>query len=155
MQEVGPALDRLTAGYESDPDKRRDLRQEIHLHLWQSLRNFDQRCSLRTWVFRVAHNVAASYVYRERRTNQPLVAIEDLEPVVLPHDSEREKALSRLYELIFGLKPIDRQIMISYLEDLDAATISEITGLSAANVAMKIHRIKNVLVRRFQEKHHA
>ena len=39
--------------------------------------------------------------------------------------------------------------MISYLEELDLATIAEITGLSRANVGMKIHRIKNILSSRF------
>ena len=39
--------------------------------------------------------------------------------------------------------------MISYLEELETATIAEITGLSAANVGMKIHRIKNILSSRF------
>jgi len=37
------------------------------------------------------------------------------------------------------------------LEETDAATIGEITGLSPGNVAMKIHRIKNILARRFRE----
>ena len=32
-----------------------------------------------------------------------------------------------------------------------AAAIAEITGLSPANVAMKIHRIKNILSGRFRE----
>jgi RNA polymerase sigma-70 factor (ECF subfamily) len=41
--------------------------------------------------------------------------------------------------------------MVSYLEGLDAASIGEITGLSAGNVAMKIHRIKNVLARGFRQ----
>ena len=46
--------------------------------------------------------------------------------------------------------------MISYLEEMDTLSISEITGLSAANVAMKIHRIKNLISRRFlKEQHHA
>ena len=38
--------------------------------------------------------------------------------------------------------------------DMDIASIAEITGLSAANVAMKIHRIKQILARRFREEHH-
>jgi RNA polymerase sigma-70 factor, ECF subfamily len=42
-------------------------------------------------------------------------------------------------------------VIISYLEDMDAVSIGEITGLSPANVAMKIHRIKNILARRFHE----
>ena len=41
--------------------------------------------------------------------------------------------------------------MISYLEDMDMATIAEITGLTPANVGMKIHRIKNILSTRFFE----
>jgi hypothetical protein len=32
----GRALDRLAAGYEADPEKRHDLRQEIHLRLCPS-----------------------------------------------------------------------------------------------------------------------
>ncbi len=41
--------------------------------------------------------------------------------------------------------------MISYLEEMDTASIAEITGLSPANVGMKIHRIKNILSCRFLE----
>ena len=33
----GPALERLARAYERDPDKRRDLLQEIHIALWRSL----------------------------------------------------------------------------------------------------------------------
>jgi len=56
----------------------------------------------------------------------------------------------RLLQLIHRLKPLDREVMLLYLEDLDAATIGEITGISAANVRAKIHRIKNLLAGRFQ-----
>jgi RNA polymerase sigma-70 factor (ECF subfamily) len=51
--------------------------------------------------------------------------------------------------LIQKLDLIDRQVMMAYLEGLDAESIAEITGLSAANVWSKIHRIKTMLVRRF------
>ena len=59
--------------------------------------------------------------------------------------------LDRLSALIQRLKPLDRQVIVSYLEDMDAAAIGEITGLSPASVAMRIHRIKNLLARRFHE----
>jgi len=45
----GTALDRLARAYEPDPDKRRDLLQEIHVALWRSFENFEGRCSLTTW----------------------------------------------------------------------------------------------------------
>lgn len=150
----GPSLDRLARAYEFDPDARRDLLQEIHLQLWRSLASFDQRCSLRTWVYRIAHNVATGHVIRQSRIRNRLVTIEEIES--LPADDHeaatgQNLALERVSKLIQQLKPLDRQIIVSYLEDMDAASIAEITGLSPANIAMKVHRIKNVLKRWFNQ----
>jgi RNA polymerase sigma-70 factor (ECF subfamily) len=154
-QEYGASLERLAAAYESEPDRRRDLSQDIHFQLWRSLRRFDGRCSLRTWVYRVAHNVAASHVMRERRRFFSLVSLEQLEalPAVNsgPSEAEHQINLNRLMDLIQRLKPLDRQIIVSYLEDLDAASIGEITGLSPANVAMRIHRVKKLLAEQFRQ----
>ncbi len=148
------ALDRLARAYEVDPEARRDLLQEIHLELWRSFSSFDQRCSLRTWVYRVAHNVATGHVIRQSRVSKRLVSLEDVEAVsASDHESEINQAqmFEQLSSLIQRLKPLDRQIIVSYLEGLTASSISEITGLSPANVAMKIHRIKNILKRWFAE----
>jgi RNA polymerase sigma-70 factor, ECF subfamily len=154
----GPALDRLARAYELDPEARRDLLQEIHFHLWRSFSSFDQRCSLRTWIYRVAHNVATDHVIRQRRVKDRLVSVEDIETIEeMPgnHRSElaasQTQALERLSMLIQRLKPLDRQIIFSYLEGMAANAISEITGLSPANIAMKIHRIKKILRRWFDE----
>ncbi len=160
VAEFGRMLERLPRGYEADPEKRRDLSQEIHFQLWRSLGSFDGRCSLKTWTLRVAHNTAASYVIRERRNNAKLISFEDIERIpedpALPRDMDWEKALGDLYRLIFQLKPLDRQIIISYIEEMDAASIAEITGLTPANITMKIHRIKKILGRQFrEEKSHA
>jgi RNA polymerase sigma-70 factor (ECF subfamily) len=151
----GSSLDRLARAYEFDAEARRDLLQEIHLHLWRSFAHFDRRCSLRTWVYRVAHNVATGHVIRQSRIRNRLVSIEDIEIVSGIDQSERAagtvEALERLSMLIQRLKPLDRQIIVSYLEGMDASSIGEITGFSPANIAMKVHRIKNVLKRWFGE----
>ncbi len=153
----GPALERLARAYEADLDARRDLVQEILISLWTSLEGFDDRCSLRTWVYRVAHNTAASHVGRRMRLKQhTLVGLEDLAELADRSDGEKAvgqaDTLKKLYELIEQLKPLDRQVMLAYLEGMDAASTAEITGLSARNVATKIFRIKQVLAQRFQER---
>ncbi len=151
----GSALDRLARAYEWDPEARRDLLQDIHLQLWRSFGHFDGRCSLRTWVYRVAHNVATGHVVRQRKIRMPLVRIEEIENMPADDQSERvagqNQALERLSMLIQQLKPLDRQIIILYLEDMDASFTAEVTGLSSSNIAMKIHRIKNILKRWFYE----
>jgi RNA polymerase sigma-70 factor, ECF subfamily len=152
-REYGAALERLAWAYEPDPDRRRDLLQEIHLALWRSFETFDARCSLRTWIYRVAHNVAISRVARRRRTEPVFVTLQDIEaqpgPQTLEKAADRHKALARLLALVQQLELVDRQLMMAYLEDLDAETISQITGLSVANVWTRIHRIKNALIRQF------
>jgi len=149
----GPALERLARAWEADPELRRDLLQEIHIALWRSLEAFDGRCSLRTWVYRVAHNIASSHVTRQMRLkSREFVGLEELPeiPDTAADQSEHRNQLDLLYAMIHQLKPIDRQVMLAYLEGLDAASTAEITGLSARNVATKIHRIKQLLARRFQ-----
>jgi len=149
--EFGAALARLARGYEADPEKRRDLLQEIHLALWRSLEGFSGLCSLRTWVYRVAHNTATSYAIAQRRARpQLLLSLEEVEPLQAPPDSDRQMALTQLMAMIQRLKPLDRQIILSWLDGMDGAEISELTGLSPGNVATKIHRVKNILARDFQ-----
>jgi RNA polymerase sigma-70 factor (ECF subfamily) len=151
--EFGPALERLARVYEADPDQRRDLLQDIHLALWRSFAGFNGQCSLRTWVYRVAHNTGISGRIRKRRAR--LVNLDEVAETPAPGDAEVEagqaQALARLAALIRSLKPPDDQVMLLYLEDLDAAAIGEITGLSARAVATRIHRIKKILAVRFGE----
>lgn len=151
VAEYGPALGRLARGYEADSEKRRDLLQKVHVALWRSLKGFDGRCSLRTWVYRVAHNAAASWVIRQKREKAVTVSLEEMEAIPVSHDADRRIALDRLTQLIQRLKPVDRQVILAWLEGLDAAAISELTGLSGRNVATKVHRIKTLLARSFNE----
>ncbi len=150
----GPALERLARAYEAQPDTRRDLLQDIHLALWRSLETFDARCALRTWVYRVAHNVATSHVIRSNRLrSRQVISLDSLEPIADGNDAEsnanRRFALERLMSLVQRLSPLDRQVILLFLEGVDASSIGEITGLSSGNVATKIHRIKNILVHQF------
>jgi RNA polymerase sigma-70 factor (ECF subfamily) len=153
--EFGPALERLARGYEADPDQRRDLVQEIHVALWRSFETFDGRCSVRTWTYRVAHNVATSHALKRRRLRlDRLVSLEEVAEPPAGDDPEaavgERQVLARLMALIGALKPADRQVMLLYLEDLDAAAIGEVTGLSSGAVAVKVHRLKALLARGFQ-----
>ncbi|MEW6431222.1 MAG: sigma-70 family RNA polymerase sigma factor [Myxococcota bacterium] len=146
----GAALARLASGYEADPDKRRDLLQDIHAALWRSLESFEGRSSLRTWVYRVAHNVGATHLARHGGTRyvelQDAPADVDLEASV-----SRGLLLERLYALIHALPAVDRQLMLLYLEGLDALAIGEVVGLTPTNVATRIHRLKAALAMRARE----
>lgn len=151
----GGALQRLASATEANAERRRDLLQDMHVALWRSFAAFDERCSVRTWVYRVAHNVAASHVDRERRLRAPFVALEEIEHLAsaqnVSTEVEEGEAVARLNAIIRKLGPPDRQIITLYLEGLDAASIAEVTGLSAGAVATRVSRLKTQLARLFQE----
>jgi RNA polymerase sigma-70 factor, ECF subfamily len=155
LARYGPDLARFVTGYERDAPKRQELLQEVHLALWQSLAVFRGQCTLRTWVYRVAHNVGATHIERATRTaERDYVDLEAAE--LLPSDAagiadaDRRIDLVRILALIHRLKSPDREVMLLYLEDMDAASIGEVTGLSARNVATKVHRIKKLLSEQLQ-----
>lgn len=149
-----PALARLARAIERDADRARDLEQDIHLALWRSLAAFDGRCALGTWVYRVAHNAAATHATRGARTAR-LVTLEEAGDLPAADDPETEageaQTLARIRALIAALEPADRSVMLLYLEGLEARVIAEITGLSPTNVAVKVHRIKAMLTRHFAQ----
>lgn len=154
LARFGPDLARFVGGYERQEARRQELLQEVHLSLWQSLATFQGQCSLRTWAYRVAHNVGATHVHRETRSAERHYL--DLDEVSeLPGEdtaisgAQARLDIARILSLIHRLGPPDREVMLLYLEDMDAASIGDITGLSARNVATKVHRIKKLLAARF------
>jgi RNA polymerase sigma-70 factor, ECF subfamily len=153
--EYGAALARLARGYEADADKQRDLLQEIHLALWRSFEGFDGLCSLRTWVYRVAHNAATSHVIRQRRARPDvLVSLDEVEALLIEPETDRRVALNQLTELVRRLKPLDRQVILAWLDGMDAGEIGELTGLKPGAVATRVHRIKSILARDVQGARH-
>lgn len=150
--EYGTALARLARVYEPDVDRRRDLLQDIHLELWRSFAGYEGQCSLRTWVYRVAHNVGISRRIRKRRLQ--LISLDEVDDISSEDNTAQQVDaaydVARLYALIRRLVPPDDQVMLLYLEDMDAAAIGDITGLSTSAVATRIHRIKAILARRFR-----
>ena len=150
VKEFGEAISRLAYAYERDPDKRKDLVQDIHFAIWRSFKTFDGRSSIRTWVYRVAHNTGASHILKNKRISQNnFLNIEDMDQIPDETDYvdtfERLDQLDQLMSLIQRLSPIDRQIITLYLEGLDGAEIGEVSGLKPSAVATKIHRIKRKL----------
>ena len=155
VAEYSAPLARLSRAHEADLSLQQDLQQEIHLAIWRSLPAFAGRCSLRTWVYRVAHNVAATHLLRQKRSR--LESLSSIDELVLEATApeaaatiDEQRTLERLTGLIRRLKPVDRQIIVLHLEGLAADEIAEVAGLSVSNVHTKLHRIRELLAKRIQ-----
>lgn len=150
-----PALRRLVSAYVVNPADREDLLQEIAAGIWKSLPGFRAEASERTWIYRIAHNIAirCSSQARARSAREP-----GLESSIDHPSGERsaEDALllgekqRALMDAIRELPAADRQIVTLHLEGLSAAEIEEVTGVSAGAIATRLTRIRQKLTERVQ-----
>ena len=67
LEEHTPALHRLCHSYCEARAEAEDLFQEIALAIWTALARFRGESSDRTWLYRIAHNVALTFATKRRK----------------------------------------------------------------------------------------
>ncbi len=79
-----------------------DVTQEVFIKAYRNMARFDGRCSLRTWLFRIAHNLCIDRARRAKRAPVE-TSIEprhiDDEPLEFPDDRWDPERLAMLVEL--------------------------------------------------------
>lgn len=144
-----PRIYRLCMGYVNDVDWAKDIAQESFVSVWKNLSKFRGDSSIGTWIFRIASNHCLRQIERENRMPKSDLPI-DFENV-RTHSEDKEEKTILLYRFISELPEIDRIIISLELEELAQAEIAKITGLSKANIRVKIHRIKKKLTQKFHD----
>jgi RNA polymerase sigma-70 factor, ECF subfamily len=132
-------LHKICRIYKKDAADREDLLQEILYNAWRSYPRFEGRSKFSTWLYRVALNTAL-YQNRKDRLAGTRVSIED--KTLNMAMEEDDEALKILYRAIDDLNPLEKSIVILFLDDQPYTEIAEITGLSVNNVGVKLNRIK-------------
>jgi RNA polymerase sigma-70 factor (ECF subfamily) len=128
---------------------RDDLAQEIAAQLWRSFGSYDEaRAKFSTWMYRIALNVAISHGRRQRgdpvARSEPLDAwhLDTIGGAELPEPDAR---IDRMMACIGQLDPLNRALVLLYLEERSYAEIADVLGISQTNVATKLGRIKQKL----------
>ena len=137
---------RLCMGYVNDEELAKDLAQETFVIVWQQLPKFRNASAVSTWIFRIASNNCLKQIEKQKRIAKVDMPAEIADA---PH-TDIENKTKFLYQCISQLPEIDRIIISLELEDVRQAEIAQITGLSEANIRVKIHRIKEKLVQNFK-----
>jgi len=150
IDQYQPALRRLVNFYEADAPRREDLFQEILLGLWQAIPQFRGASSERTWLYRIAHNIAASATYTRRRREHSELPLDGVGEYAA-HGPDADGALiareqrEALLSAIRTLPAIDRQIVVLHLEGLNHDEIGQVSGLSVNAIATRLSRIRTRL----------
>lgn len=128
--------------YMDNKDNREDLFQEISLQAYKSFTNFKGDSKFSTWLYRVALNTAITYFKKEKKKEQLNFQMA-LQPIECSNDNAIiEEQLNAMYKAIACLNKIDKALVMLYLEDYSYIEISDMLGISANNVAVKMNRLK-------------
>ncbi|QEC66097.1 RNA polymerase sigma factor [Panacibacter ginsenosidivorans] len=129
--------------YMHDATDKEDLFQEITLQAWNAYKSFRGDAKFSTWLYRVALNTAISFYRKEKR--KPVFESANEFPDQPEETSEIEEQMQAMYSAIGSLSKIDKALVMLYLEDYSYDEISNVLGITANNVAVKMNRIKTKL----------
>jgi RNA polymerase sigma factor (sigma-70 family) len=156
-REFGELLERhrgivfkVANSYAAHPEDRADLAQEIAAQLWRAWPGYDPRRSVTTWMYRIALNVAISQLRGRSLRDRHHVPLDDgmlddgMHDIGIDAgaDHESEQQLRLLQQVIARLDPMNRALMLLYLDERSQREIAEILGITETNVATKIGRLK-------------
>lgn len=148
----GGLLQKVARVYAWTPADRDDLVQDILAQAWRAFPAYDAARPFGTWLYRIALNVAISWVRRHvprQRLTVPLdVDVHDTGGA--PLETADAARLAALTAAIRELPPLDRALVVLHLDDHSHRDIAAVLGLSDTNVATRLHRLKRRLRERLE-----
>jgi len=144
---------KVAGSYANDPEDRADLVQDIAAQLWRAWPSYAPDRPVTTWMYRIALNVAISHLrgrslrdrhhvpYDEAAHDRGLDAGSAFGEAG-DGDHEVAQQLRMLHRVIAALPPLDRALMLLYLDERSQREIADVLGMSESNVSTRISRLK-------------
>ncbi len=151
MQQHTPLISKVCYMYATDTEHFKDLTQEVAANIWCGLDSFRAESKASTWIYRVAINTCVSF-YRRNKRHEGALPLDSAGTVAIDNaDAEHREQLAMMYRLISDLGKIDRALIMLWLDEKSYDEMAEITGLTRANVASRLHRARARLTLKAQQ----
>lgn len=142
---------RICRIYAVNPMEPSDLFQEVVYQIWKSFDSYLGDAHISTWIYRISLNVCLRHKLKLDKHNLKTMSLSaisfDSDSVDLSQGHEQqEERFEALRACIQNLKESDRSIIVLYLEGLAYKEISEVAGMSENYIAVKMKRIRKLLL---------
>jgi RNA polymerase sigma factor (sigma-70 family) len=147
LEQHAGIIRKIAFGYSNTFADRQDLMQEITLQLWRAYPRYSPGRPFSTWMYRIALNVAISFLRKGTRGGET-VPFDERQHDIARADSSSPETMERmaiLKELIAKCEPLERALLLLYLDDCSYREIAAVLGLTETNVATKLNRLKETL----------
>lgn len=128
--------------FSQDEDEVADLFQEVLIRVWRGIPSFNAQSEVKTWIYRIALNTCISIDTKKKRKPETRLTMD----INLFADDDKEtEQICILHKRISRLLPLDRAIVLLWLENISYDEIGAIIGISAKNVSVRLARIREQL----------
>ena len=144
------------------PDDAEDVVMDTYLKAWRAMPKFRERSSVKTWLYRIAHNCAVDRIrQRQRRKEISLVDRDETRPPIDPPD-EDTPAPDEAAERSDVARDVDRAmamlsddhraaLMLRYADGMSYREIAAATGVSIGTVMSRLFSAKRKLRKTMEE----
>lgn len=146
----------LSARLLGDPEEARDVSQEVFLQVFRSLKRFQGRSSLRTWIYRIAVNLCRNRRrFWQRRARHRSCGLDDLsqaEQVRLsvpggesPFEVTRRRERARRVQAALMKISFDHRLvlLLREAEGLSCDEIAQTLGVASGTVKSRLARARD------------
>lgn len=146
VEQFSPMISRVCFSFAGKATTFEDLQQDALVNIWRGLPNYRGESKLSSWIYRITLNTCVSSVRNFSPSDAPYMPIEALADTEnAPDKRERKEELEYLHWLISRLNPIDRSIVLMWLDEFSYDEIAEVIGMPRNSVAVRLHRAKEKL----------
>lgn len=122
-----------------DKDEAADLFQDVLINLWKGIGKFRNDSEISTWIYRVSLNTCISADRKKRKI--PTTRL-DMNIDLFDDEDTDSRQIQVLRQRIQRLQPLDRAIVLLWLESLSYQEIADIVGLTPKNISVRLTRIR-------------
>jgi RNA polymerase sigma-70 factor (ECF subfamily) len=127
--------------YATSEEDKKDLYQEILFQAWKTYSSFRRDAKFSTWLYRLSLNTIFTIQRKTNKMDYTDTTKYEEQLVTVAVNDEKE----RLYKAIRTLSETERAIVSLHLDGYDNKEVSELLGITANLVGVKLHRAKQQL----------
>lgn len=128
--------------FSTDADEVADMFQEVLIRLWKGFASFSGQSDVKTWIYRVALNTCITIDRKKKRGKN---AVLEMDVDYFNSKEVKSEQAQILHSRITRLQPLDRAIILLWLEDISYDEIADIIGITPKNVSVRLYRIRQQL----------
>ncbi len=134
----------------TNDEEAADVLQDSFIKVWKNLNGFDQSLKLSSWIYRIVHNEAISFLRRKKSygKDQQVPLDEQIFSAVpddtAPEEAEELENRDKLtHQVLAQLPDLYREVLVlKFLENMGYEEISDILKIPEGTVATRINRAK-------------